>query len=71
MINILFGGNYKVFDGILLCLLSMKNKTNKPLNVFVMTTDLQDLNKDYIPINNKQIQLLNNIVKTANPQSKV
>ena len=71
MINILFGGNSKVFDGILLCVLSMTKHTQKPLNIFVMTTDLQELNKNYTPINEEQIMILNNVVKNTNSKSKV
>lgn len=71
MINILFGGNYKVFDGILLCLMSMTKHCDKPLNVFILTADVSELNKDYIPLNSKQIETLENILKNKNLESKV
>ena len=66
MINILFGGNYKVFDGILLCLLSMCKHTDEPLNIFILTADLQKINPEYKPINKQHISILNSVVKEKN-----
>ena len=71
MINILFGGNYKVFDGILLCLMSMTKHCNKPLNVFILTADVSELNKDYIPLNSQQIKILENVLKSKNLNSNI
>lgn len=71
MINILFGGNEKVFDGILLCLLSMTKHTNSPLNIFILSANIPELNKNYKSFTNKQIEILNKVVKDKNPQSKV
>ncbi len=71
MINILFGGNYKVFDGILLCLLSMSKHTDEPINVFILTADVTSLNPEYRPITNDKIDLLDKIIKSKNPESKV
>ena len=63
MINILFGGNSKVFDGILLCLLSMTKHCKDELNVFILTADVRELNEDYTPLTCKQIAILDNVVK--------
>ena len=71
MINILFGGNEKVFDGILLCLLSMTKYTNKVLNIFILSADVSELNPTFTPFNQNQINTLNHIVKNKNPKSKV
>lgn len=71
MINILFGGNYKVFDGILLCLISMTKHCNEQLNVFILTADVTELNENYKPLNENQISILKNILKTKNPKSKI
>ena len=67
MINILFGGNYKVYDGILLCLLSMTKHCGEELNIFVLTADVTELNKDYKPLTNKQIYILDEVLKYKNP----
>ena len=65
MINILFGGNYKVFDGILLCLMSMTKHCKNPLNVYILTASLTDLNPEYTPITKNQVATLENIIKHA------
>ena len=71
MINILFGGNNKAFKGILLCLLSAIKHTSSPLNVYVLTADLTEINNNYNPITNKQIELLNKVIQEKNKNSKV
>ena len=71
MINILFGGNEKVFDGILLCLLSMTKHTNQKLNIFILSANVTELNPNYTPIKESQIEILNQVVKNKNPESKV
>ena len=71
MINVLFGGNHKVFNGILLCLLSMTKYCKDKINVFILTADVTELNKDFEPISQKQKNLLENILKKTNENSKV
>ena len=71
MINILFGGNSKVFDGILLCLLSMTKHCNEELNIFILTADVRELNSVYTPIDNEQVAILNKILIRKNPKSKI
>lgn len=71
MINIIFGGNYKVFDGILLCLLSATKHTNEPLNVYILTADLTELKPEYKPLNEKHKQILKKVLTQKNPNSKV
>lgn len=71
MINILFGGNYKVFDGILLCLMSTIKHCADPLNVYILTADVSCLNKDFMPLTEKQIKVLDFVVKEKNPLSKI
>ena len=41
MINLMFCGNYKVIDGMIISLLSIVKYCKKPLNIFVLTMDLQ------------------------------
>ncbi|MBR6778597.1 MAG: lipopolysaccharide biosynthesis protein [Clostridia bacterium] len=71
MINILFGGNYKVFDGILLTVLSAIKHCDAPLNIYILTADLSDFNPEYKPIQEKDIELLNTIIKEKNSNSNV
>ena len=71
MINILFGGNYKVFDGILLCLMSMTKHCSSPLNVYILTADVTELNNNYIPISEHQRHILEQVIKSKNTLSEV
>ena len=69
MINVLFGGNYKVKDGILLCIMSMVKHCNDPINVTVLTADVTELNPDYKPVQEEDILLFDKILKNKNPNS--
>ena len=71
MINILFGGNYKVYDGILLCLMSMTKHTNEELNIYILSAELTDINPEYRPISEEQRKFLDNLVKQRNLNRKV
>lgn len=71
MINILFGGNYKVFDGILLCLISMTKHCNDPLNIFVLTADVTEINEEYKPLLKSQIDILEKVLKRKNINSRI
>ena len=71
MINILFGGNYKVFDGILLCLLSITKHCKDQLNIYILTADVTELREDYKPLTKKHVSVLNKVVKNSNENSNV
>lgn len=71
MINLFYAGNIKVFDGLLISLLSMSKHTKEELNVYVLTMDLRELNADYLPISDEQIAFLQNVIQKANTNSKI
>lgn len=71
MINIMFAGNFKVFDGMLIASLSILKHCKEEINVYILTMDLTDINKDYKPINDKHIEFLNDLYKKENSNSKV
>lgn len=71
MINIMFCGNDKAYDGIVISLLSICKHTKEPLNVYILTADLQEENEVYKPINNVHCEQLNKIVANQNPYGKV
>ena len=73
MINIMFAGNDKVFDGILTCLLSiMKRTTTKePLSVYVLTMDVSHIKPEYTALTEYQADVLDRTVKEYNPDSRV
>ena len=71
MINILFCGNYKVFDGELTELISITNKTKETINCYIYTMDVSRINPDFTAITGKQIDFLNTVVKSKNSKNKV
>jgi len=71
MINILCAGNYKVFDGMLITSLSILKHCTEPINLYVLTMDLTDMNEVYKPINDKHINCLKKIYKDVNANSDV
>ena len=73
MRNILFCGNDKVFDGIITCILSIvkRTQTTEPFKIFIYTMDLRDFKENYIPISDRQVKFLDNLLKEYNPQNEV
>ncbi len=71
MINILLCGNRKVFDGALTELISITNKTKEAVNCYIFTMDLSRLKPEYVGIEDEQIEFLNEVIKTKNPNNKV
>lgn len=73
MINILFCGNDKVFDGILTCSLSIlkRSNTKESFAFYVLTMDVSHLNPTYTPISDEQIKFFDSIIKQYNPQNSV
>ena len=71
MINILLCGNKKVFDGTLSELISITNKTKEPVNCIIYTMHLEHLNPDFVSIDDAQVEFLDKVVKTKNPENKV
>ena len=71
MINLLYCGNAKVFDGMLISILSIIHHTISEIHVYVMTLDLQTIDERYVPINQKQITYLENIIREKNQKSYI
>lgn len=71
MINILFCGNERVFDGILTCALSLFKRTQsaQPFKFFIYTMDLQDMRSDYRPLSARQAAFFEAIIKEYNPEN--
>lgn len=70
-INILYSGNDYAFDGISMSLISVTKYCTKPLNIYVFTMDLTELNPKFKPITQLHANYLSQIAHTANKQSKV
>ena len=71
MINLMLCGNYKVFDGMLITLLSIAKYTRESLNVYLMTMDLRDIDEKFIPITEKERLIIENKLKEKNKENKV
>lgn len=73
MIDILFCGNSKIFDGILTCMLSIlkRTKSDEPFNFHVWTMDVSHIKPEYTCISDKMIGFLDKTAKSYNPQNKV
>lgn len=73
MINILFSGNIKVFDGVLTTALSIlkRTETKEPFTFYVYTMDVSHIKENYIPITDKQIEFLNEVVKEYNKENQI
>lgn len=73
MINILFGGSYGVFDGMLTCMLSIfhRSQNTEPIIVHIFTMDVSDLNPKYKPVSKEQFETLNLVVKKYNENNVV
>lgn len=73
MVNVLFCGNERVFDGILTCTLSMLMRTDspEPFTFYLFTMDVSDISPQYTPITERQRALLEKTVRRYHPESRV
>lgn len=73
MINILFSGNEKVFDGMLTCMLSIfkRSETKEPFSFYIMTMDVSYLKPEYTAISDSQITFLDKVIKSYNPENQI
>lgn len=73
MVNLLFSGNGKVFDGVLSCMLSIfkRTKTKEPFRIFVYTMDVTRMKPEYTAISEKMITFLDKVAKQYNSNNSV
>ncbi len=73
MINILYCGNKRVFDGMLTSALSILRRSDlgEPMRFFIFTMDVSHLRADYLPISDAEVKFLNTAVKEYNIQNEV
>ena len=69
MITILYAGNYKVFDGLVISVLSLVKHTKEPVNIKCLTMDLTELNPKFKPITEDCASYVRKILKDKNPES--
>ncbi len=71
MINLLYCGNYKVFDGVLISLLSAVKHTREAVHTYLLTMDLSDIDDKFQPISEQQRQYLEAMVQEKNKSNTV
>ena len=71
MINIMYAGNKKVFNQIIISSVSIANHTKEDLNIYILTMDLTNVNPKYIAISENMRVYLENILKRKNINNKV
>ena len=69
--NILFCGNDRIFDGILIALLSIIKYYKGRLDVYIMTANLQNMRDDYAPISWQQARMIENVISSVCGESRV
>ena len=72
MINILFCGNDKVFDGLLTCSLSILKRSNlkEPFTFYIYTMDVSHIKDTYLPISDTQVDFFDKVIKKYNPENR-
>ena len=65
--NLLYCGDSNIYDGLIISLLSIIKYTDKPLNVYLLSMKYEN----YKPLNNKQVKVLDKLVKEVNKDSFV
>ena len=70
-IPLLYCGNKSVFGGMVISLLSITKHCKEPLDVFLMTMDLREIDPVYLPISEEQRVYLETICYLANSESRV
>lgn len=73
MMNVMFCGNDKVFDGMLTCILSILKRTQakEPFCFYVFTMDVSHIKPEYKEVSDAQIAFLRNVIKEYNPENEV
>ncbi len=69
MINILYTGNFYIFDGILSSVISILKSNKNQINIYIFTMDLSDENEKFKPITEEQRLLLEKLLKEVNNKS--
>lgn len=72
MVNILFCGNDKVFDGMLTCALSILKRTAslEPFTFYVFTMDVSHIKPTYVPVTDRQMAFFDKAIKEYNKENR-
>lgn len=70
-ISLLLCGNQRVFDGMVICTLSVVKHHSGPIDLYVFTMELSDLDPSFLPVTEAQCDLLRSILCEKEPTSRV
>ena len=72
MVNILFCGNDRVFDGVLTGALSILKRTtsDEPFTFYIYTMDASHLKPSYTPITRHTVDFFEDVIKKYNPENR-
>ncbi len=71
MIPILYAGNCRMFDGLLISAVSAAVHSTQPLDITLLTMDLREVSPDYLPLTENQRQYLERLCDRRCPGSRV
>ncbi len=73
MVNVLFCGNDKVFDGMLTATLSilLRTTSKEPFCFYLMTMDKTDRKPQYKPISDRQVEIFSEVIRSYNSENQV
>ncbi len=71
MINLMYAGNDKTFDGVLISLLATVKYHSGPLKVFILSMDLSEVNPAYEMFSEWHRAVLERQIRKVNPLSSV
>ena len=71
MVNVLFAGNDKVFDGVLTASLSIVKRFSEPtpLNIYIFTMDITRMNPKYTPMRESHRDKLERALRRYNEET--
>ena len=72
MVNILFCGNDKVFDGMLTCALSIlkRSESREPYTFYIFTMDVSHIKESYLPVSERQMAFFEQVIRAYNPENR-
>lgn len=70
-VNVCYCGNEKVFPLILLSVLSIAKYTSCAVTVYILTMDLSERDRRFVPITQTQLSVLKEALQSKNAQSEV
>lgn len=69
--NILYSGDARISDGVLISILSLLKHVRQPLHIYLLTAAMTANGQHYAPVKDTTAAFLNRLVSQRNPQSTV